>query len=73
MANPGALELVRSETNSRQRSAWEEFQHNDRMRRLHSISNDEMDVLSRVAALGEISSARDFLYILNTVRHALGR
>jgi DNA-binding XRE family transcriptional regulator len=73
LANPGALELVRSEMNPRQRSAWEEFKRNDRMRRLHSISNDEMDVLSRVAALGEISSARDFLYILNTVRHALGR
>lgn len=73
LANPGALELVRAEMNSRQRSAWEEFKRNDRMRRLHGISNDEMDVLSRVAALGEIGSPRDFLYILNTVRHALGR
>lgn len=73
LANPGALELVRPELNSRQRSAWEEFKRNDRLRRLHSISNDEMDILSRVASLGEIGSPRDFIYILNTVRHALGR
>jgi len=73
LANPGALELVRSELNSRQRSAWEEFKRNDRMRRLHNISGDEMDILSRVAALGEIGSPRDFIYILNTLRHALGR
>ena len=73
LANPGALALVRSEMNAKRRSAWEEFKRNDRMRRLHSISNEEMDLLSRVAALGEIASPRDFLYILNTVRHALGR
>jgi hypothetical protein len=30
-------------------------------------------MLSRVALMGEITSPRDFLYILNTVRYALGR
>jgi transcriptional regulator with XRE-family HTH domain len=73
LANPTALELVQSELNSRHRSAWDEFRHDDRIRRLHRISSDEMDLLGRVAALGEIGSPRDFVYILNTVRHALGR
>ena len=73
LANPKALELVRAEGHKRHRSAWEEFRRDERMRRLHNISNEEMDLLARVAALGEIGSPRDFLYILNTVRHALGR
>ena len=32
-----------------------------------------MEMLSRVALLGDVRSARDFIYILNTVRHAVGR
>jgi hypothetical protein len=30
-------------------------------------------MLSRVALLGEVRSPRDFVLILNTVRHAVGR
>jgi hypothetical protein len=30
-------------------------------------------MLSRVALMGEINSPRDFFYILNTIRYALGR
>ena len=30
-------------------------------------------MLSRVALMGEINSPRDFFYILNTIRDALGR
>jgi hypothetical protein len=30
-------------------------------------------MLERVALLGEVRSPRDFIYILNTVRHAVGR
>ena len=33
----------------------------------------EMEMLSRVALLGDVRSPRDFIYILNTVRHAVGR
>jgi hypothetical protein len=32
-----------------------------------------MEMLSRVALLGDARSPRDFVYILNTVRHAVGR
>jgi transcriptional regulator with XRE-family HTH domain len=73
LANPAALELVRTEPDQQRLSPWEEFKRDDRIRRLHNILNDEMEVLARIAQLGEVSTSRDFVYILNTVRHALGR
>ena len=73
LANPAAFDLVQFEASARQASAWDEFRRDERIRRLHSITGDEMDLLARVAQLGEVGAARDFVYILNTVRHALGR
>jgi transcriptional regulator with XRE-family HTH domain len=73
LANPRAHALLSPETPSTSVPAWEDFRKNDQLRRVHSISNDEMEMLSRVAMLGEVRSARDFIYILNTIRHAVGR
>ncbi|MEA2648688.1 MAG: hypothetical protein QOG61_1123 [Candidatus Binataceae bacterium] len=73
LANPRAQALLSPETASTTIPAWEDFRKNEQLRRVHSISNEEMDMLSRVALLGEVRSARDFIYILNTVRHAVGR
>ena len=52
------------------KSAWEEFHKDEQLRRIHNISGDEMEMLSRVALLGDVRSPRDFIYILNTVRNA---
>jgi transcriptional regulator with XRE-family HTH domain len=72
LANPRARDLLSSTTNSGgRRSAWEEFRHDERVRRAHNISAEEMDVLGRVAALGEARTPRDFIYILNAIRLAL--
>lgn len=73
LANPRAQALLSPETESTTIPAWEDFRKNEQLRRVHSISNEEMEMLSRVALLGEVRSARDFIYILNTVRHAVGR
>jgi len=73
LANPRAQALLSPETESSAVPAWEDFRKNDQLRRIHSISNDEMEMLSRVALLGEVRSSRDFIYILNTIRHAVGR
>jgi transcriptional regulator with XRE-family HTH domain len=73
LANPRAQALLSPETASTTIPAWEDFRKNEQLRRVHSISNEEMEMLSRVALLGEVRSARDFIYILNTVRHAVGR
>lgn len=73
LANPRAQALLTAEPASAEDSAWEDFRKNEQIRRVHNISNEEMEMLSRVALLGEVRSSRDFIYILNTVRHAVGR
>ena len=73
LANPRAQALLTPEAESAPDSAWEDFKKNEQLRRLHNISNDEMEMLSRVALLGDVRSPRDFIYILHTVRHAVGR
>jgi hypothetical protein len=52
---------------------YQEFRKDGQIRRTHQITSDEMELLSSVALMGEISSPRDFIYILNTVRQALRR
>jgi transcriptional regulator with XRE-family HTH domain len=71
LANPRTRDLLSSANSGGHRSAWEEFRHDERLRRAHSISAEEMDVLARVAALGEARAPRDFIYILNAIRLAL--
>jgi transcriptional regulator with XRE-family HTH domain len=73
LANPGARALVHSQGQGNASSAWEDFRKDDRLKRIHNISSEEMEMLSRVALMGDVASSRDFVYILTTVRHALGR
>ena len=73
LANPRAHALLNPVSEGNSSSAWEQFKSNEQLRRIHNISTEEMDMLSRVALLGEVREARDFIYILNTVRHAVGR
>ena len=75
LANPliEALLSAQPENAEGSVSAWDQFRKNDQLRRIHNVSNDEMEVLSQVALLGEVHSPRDLIYILNTVRHAVGR
>ena len=72
LANPRAQALF-GEVKSPAESPWEDFRKNEQLRRVHNITGAEMEMLSRVALLGDVSSARDFIYILNTVRHAVGK
>ena len=74
LANPDTRELLKTESQSaKAASAWEQFQADQKLHRLHNVTTDEMGMLQRVALMGEIGSARDFVYILNTVRQALSR
>src|ERR1700687_5090323 len=70
LANPRAQALLSPEAESAPDSAWEDFKKNEQLRRLHNINNDEMEMLSRGALLGDVRSPLDFIYILHTVRHA---
>jgi len=73
LANPRAQALLTPEVSANEDTAWDGFKKNDQLRRVHNITGEEMEMLSRVALLGDVRSARDFIYILNTVRHAVGK
>jgi len=71
LANPHAQALISEPAPAG--STWEQFQKDDKLQRLHNVLNDEMVVLSQVALMGEVESTRDLIYILTTIRHAVGR
>jgi transcriptional regulator with XRE-family HTH domain len=73
LGNPIVLEFVKPKDKLTKQSAWGQFLKDARFRRLHNVSDEEVDMLSRVALMGEINSRRDFFYILKTIRYALGR
>jgi transcriptional regulator with XRE-family HTH domain len=73
LANPRAVELLKANDTENKKPAWEEFRKDDRIRRTYNITTDEMEMLSSVATMGDVGSPRDFVYILQTIRHALGR
>jgi transcriptional regulator with XRE-family HTH domain len=72
LANPHAEALV-SEPAAATGSSWEQFQKDGKLRRIHNISNVEMEILSHVALMGDVQNPRDLIYILTTIRHAVGR
>jgi transcriptional regulator with XRE-family HTH domain len=67
-ANPEAAELLKR-TTDRASSAWEEF----RRGYVAEVEPQEFALLSKVAAMGKVRSPADFVYILNSIRHVLGR
>jgi transcriptional regulator with XRE-family HTH domain len=72
LANPGAREVLdRAQPNAA--SSWESFRKDTQLRGLHNITPEEMELLSRVALLGDVQSLHSFIYILKTIRLALGR
>jgi transcriptional regulator with XRE-family HTH domain len=73
LANPQTQAIITRSDEHNHRSPWEEFRKDKQLQRLHGISAEEMDLLSRIDMMGRVRSARDFLFILYTVRQALGR
>ncbi|HEV3110433.1 MAG TPA: helix-turn-helix transcriptional regulator [Candidatus Binataceae bacterium] len=72
LANPETRDLV-SPTTSSKASAWDAFSADQKLRKVHGITGSEMETLSQIALMGEVRSSRDFIFILNTIRHALGK
>ena len=72
LANPHAEALIAGPAGD-QGSSWEQFKSDQKLQRVHSITNDEMQILSHVALMGEIQSPRDLIHILATIRHVVGR
>jgi transcriptional regulator with XRE-family HTH domain len=72
LANPGTKRLISQNQESNAASAWNAFCQDGTFRKIHNITDLEMQALSGVALLGEVRTSRDFLFILNTIRQALG-
>jgi transcriptional regulator with XRE-family HTH domain len=68
LAHPRAREILAEGKRPRVTSSWESFRKDSRLRRLHAVTPKEMEMLSRVAMLGNVKSSRSFIYILNTIR-----
>jgi Helix-turn-helix len=73
LANPQAEAIISESGKPTDTSAWNEFRQDGRLQRLHNITSEEMSVLSRLALMGNVRSSRDFLFVLNTIRQAIGR
>jgi transcriptional regulator with XRE-family HTH domain len=73
LANPAAKDLISREQKTSEASAWDAFAKDESLRKVHNITDQEMQTLSQVALMGEVRSSRDFLFILNTIRQAFGQ
>ena len=60
LANPRAQALLTPEVAETAESAWEDFRKNEQLRRLHNVTGGEMEMLSRVALLGDVRSPARF-------------
>lgn len=73
LANPKVVELLGSCEGNKGASAWDLFRRDEALLRVHSITTEEIEILSKVAQMGEVISPRDFIFVLHAVRQALGR
>jgi transcriptional regulator with XRE-family HTH domain len=72
IANPRAAEIVKpKETAKGAKSSWKDFRQDRPLREAHNITPEEMKFLAKVAAMGELHSKRDLIFVLNAVRHAV--
>jgi hypothetical protein len=69
LANPNIGILISERQKSDGTSAWNALVKDV----THNITAQEMETLSRVAKMGEVREPRDFIFIMSTIRQALGR
>ncbi|MBF6571466.1 MAG: helix-turn-helix transcriptional regulator [Candidatus Binataceae bacterium] len=73
LANPEARDLIEPKTKSGGGVAWERFKRDERLGKMHGITPAEMEVLGRVAQIGEVKSIDGLLHLLHTIRYVLSR
>jgi transcriptional regulator with XRE-family HTH domain len=73
LANPKVVPLISEPQKSDGTSTWHTFAKDVKLHKIHNITDQEMETLSQVAKMGEVRDTRDFIFILNTIRQALGR
>jgi transcriptional regulator with XRE-family HTH domain len=72
-ANPQAEAIILPKAEAKPALAWDRFEREASQYGVHNITRSELDILRRVSMMGEVRSPRDFVFILATIRHALGR
>ena len=73
LANPKVASLISEQQKLDGTSAWDSFVKDAKLRKILNITDQEMETLSRVAKMGNVRSPRDFVFILVSIRQALGR
>lgn len=71
LANPEVGSII-SQRQSDGVSAWDAFLKDKNARKIHNITEEEIEILSRVAKMGDIQDKRDFIFVLNAIRQAFG-
>jgi len=56
---------------SEEMSAWKTFLNSKALRETYNITDRELQMLSKVAMMGEVRSSQDFIFILKSIRQAL--
>jgi transcriptional regulator with XRE-family HTH domain len=74
-AHPEAQQFIdqpaRPEKRSGKQRAWDQLVKNKALMRRHRINPAELKVLSQINLLGNVSSTRDYLFVLHAIRQAL--
>ena len=73
LANPKVGPLISEPQKADATPAWTAFVKDVRLRKIHNITDQEVELLSQIAKMGEVRDPRDFIFILNTIRQALGQ
>lgn len=76
LAHPEARELISSQREPARhteepKQAWRSFVADKALLARHSVKPRELQVLSHINLLGEVSAPRHFLFILNSIRQAV--
>ncbi len=73
LANPLTKTLVSEAPGTTGPTVWDRFRQDRSLREAHRITDDELNLLSHMALMGNVRSSRDFIYVLNTIRQSLAR
>lgn len=72
LANPEVSELFPGKSFEKQATLppyLRELQRNKSLRKQHSITDKDIEMLAAIQARGEIRSEEDYIFLLNTIRH----
>ena len=71
-STPGKAVTATRQAASDKPGVWKQFMNDHETHRRCHITDDEFAMLSQIALVGEVIDQRDFIFILETVRHSAG-